>query len=113
MANYLIQEIQRKDAEILVLRSAVKLLCEAMGWRAANLRQRLMAYTIVNKPLPVDDAKILDEHYEPAEDVKRLREIESAARRFANAGCVVNQMNAEQWEAYLDLVALFHGGRVR
>jgi hypothetical protein len=40
----------------------------------------------------------------------RLQSIESAAKRFDQCGSTANQMSPEQWEAYIDLKALFHGG---
>ena len=46
---------------------------------------------------------------EPSE-LDRLRAIEAAAARFDQAGASVNQMNAEQWRAYTELKAFFHGG---
>lgn len=40
----------------------------------------------------------------------RLQAVESAAKRFDRCGSTANQMSPEQWEAYIDLKALFHGG---
>lgn len=47
---------------------------------------------------------------EEAIELFRLRAIESAAQRFVDAGSAMRQMNSPQWDAYIRLKALFHGG---
>lgn len=43
-------------------------------------------------------------------EFERLQSIENAAKRFDRAGASVNQMSGEQWDAYINLKAFFHGG---
>jgi hypothetical protein len=44
------------------------------------------------------------------EEYEQLKQIKQAAKRFDQAGATVHQMGPAQWDAYIQLKALFHGG---